>query len=164
MLHQNKRSKASKSDDWWTPKEVFDDLCKMYRFKPKLDASATNKNSLCDWYIDRKTNALVTEWLVNGRKVKVFCNPPNKLLGKFIAKAYEQFKRHKIQIMMIVPLNVQSSKSWWNNVQLPMERGEKIFTRPIFRRIRFRHNGKKHNGSSINGSCVVIFGRKKKCH
>jgi len=161
MLHQHKRSKKSKSDDWWTPKDVFKKLCKMYKFYPELDAAASNRNSLCKWYIDRHVNALVTNWLVKGKKVRVWLNPPNKLLGKMIARTYQQFRDLKIQTMMIVPLNVQSSRAWWNNVQYPMERGERIFVRPILGRIKFKNHG--HGSSaSINGYCVVIFGRRNK--
>ena len=162
MLHQHKRSKKSKSDDWWTPKKVFKKLCKMYNFYPILDAAASNRNSLCKWYIDRHTNALVIDWMVKGKKVLVWLNPPNKQLGKFIARTYQQFTDHGIKTMMIVPLNVQSSKSWWRNVQEPKERGERIFVRPIEGRIPFKNHG-YGSQSSINGYCVVIFGRRNKC-
>ena len=160
MLHQHKRSAKSKSDDWWTPKDIFKKLCKEYNFYPLLDAAASNKNSLCKWYIDRHADALQTNWHLKYEKVPVWCNPPNKLLGKFIARAYQQFKTHHIKIMMIVPLNVQSSNAWWNNVQMPMEKGERIFVRPIRTRIAFMNHG-HGSQSSINGYCVIIFGRKQ---
>ena len=159
MLHQHKRSHKSKSDDWWTPIEIFDKLTTEYNFYPKLDAAASYRNSVCTYFIDRKSDALKIDWYLHNKRVPVWLNPPNKQLGKFITRAYQQFKENRIKIMMIVPLNVQSSDSWWKNVQLPMEAGEKIFVRPIHKRIAFMNHGHKGQ-SSINGYCVVIFGRK----
>ena len=184
MLHQNKRSKKSTSNNWWTPFEAFEKLCKLYKFKPELDAAADDENALCNWYIDKKTNALNTHWTVKGKKkTNVFLNPPNgdekekvvvmtrsgkaktitktkRLLALFINRAYLEFTMGR-KIMMIVPLNVQSSGAWWSFVQNPMERGEDILVRPIEKRIAFLENGKKST-SSINGYCVVLFAFDKK--
>ncbi len=185
MLHQHKRSKKSKSNNWWTPKKTFNELCQEYHFKPDLDAAGDEENSLCDYYLDKKIDALDDEvkWIVKkNKKTKVFLNPPNgdekeeviiilksgrkkkvtksrRLLAMFIHRAYLEFCEGRI-IMMIVPLNVQSSGSWWDNVQEPMEAREDIFVRPIKRRIPFMENGKPGK-SSINGYCVVLFGFKK---
>lgn len=76
----------------------------------------------------------------------------------FIKQAYQQFNLNKIKTMMVVPLNVQSSKSFWKFVQRPMESGEKIMVRPIENRRKFLFKG-QDTGTSINGYCVVIFGR-----
>ena len=185
MLHQNKRSKKSISNNWWTPKKNFLELCEEYDFKPVLDAAADEKNALCDYYLDKEVDGLDPEvkWIVKkNKKTKVFLNPPNgnekekvvimlkngkgkvitkskRLLSMFIHRAYLEFCEGRI-IMMIVPLNVQSSGSWWDNIQEPMEAGEDIFVRPIKRRIPFMENGKPGK-SSINGYCVVLFGFKK---
>jgi len=159
LLHQHKQSKKSKSDNWWTPELAYADLCRIYQFFAILDVCATSASSKCDWYIDRNTNALLTDWLVRGKRVLCFCNPPNKELGKFIDRCYHQFKTLGVQTMLIVPLNTQTSKAWWRSVQLPMEKGEKIMVRPMDKRINFEHDGHKGD-SSINGYAVVIFGRK----
>lgn len=184
MLHQSKRSKKSKSNNWWTPIRTFEKLCKLYKFKPELDAAADDENSLCDWLIDKKIDALKIHWIVKGKKrTKVFLNPPNgdekekvvvmtrsgkaktitktkRLLALFIQTVYLEFTMGR-QIMMIVPLNVQSSGAWWSFIQNPMERGEDIFVRPIEKRIAFLQKGKKST-SSINGYCVVLFAFNKK--
>lgn len=185
MLHQNRRSKKSKSDNWWTPKEKFLELLEEYYFKPDLDAAADEENTLCEYYLDKESDALSenTTWTVNNKKkTKVWINPPNgdekyvvevvmksgevrkitktkRLLSLYIARAYLEFCKGR-QIMMIVPLNVQSSNSFWDNVQLPLENGEDIFVRPIKRRIPFQENGKPSK-ASINGYCVILFGFKK---
>lgn len=159
MLHQNKRSKKSKSDEWWTEQKLFDKLTKYYNFYPEIDVAATYANKLCTYYFDKKDNALTRNWIIGKKKRKCWLNPPNKLMRFFIVKTYEQFKKHGIQTMMIVPLNVQSSSTWWKYIQEPMESGERIFVRPIEKRPKFLYQGRKDTGS-INGYCIVIFGRR----
>jgi len=184
LLHEDKRSKSSGSNEWWTPKELFEELCKEYNFYPELDVCATIDNSLLNQYFTKKDDALNRDWIKGKIKKKCWCNPPNgdekitvtitlkngkkkkvrknrKLLSLFIRKAYQQFKDKKIQTMMIVPVNVQGTKAWWDAVQDPMEKGERISVRPIKGRRRFLFRG-KDSGTSINAYCVVIFGRKNR--
>ena len=160
MLHQNKRTKESKSDEWWTTQKLYDELCKEYDFYPEIDVAATKANRLCTLYFSKNDDAITKmKWIIGKKKRKCWLNPPNKSIRYFIKKAYEQFRLCGIKTMMIVPLNVQSSKSWWRYVQIPMEKGEKIFVRPIYKRRKFLYKG-ADKGTSINGYCVVIFGRK----
>jgi len=166
MLHQTERSKSSISDEWWTPHDLFWELVNKYKFFPEIDVCATDANSLCRWFFTKKDNALKRDWIIGKKKRKCFLNPPNSEMGKLIAKAYQQYNDLKIKTMAIVPLNIQSSKSFQNNVQKPMERGEKIMVRPIYRRRVFKYRGwKQREGkkitSSINGYCVVIFGKSR---
>lgn len=160
MLHQHKRSKESKSDEWWTEQKLYDELCKEYNFYPEIDVAATKANRLCGLYFTKYDDAITKfRWRIGKKKRKCWLNPPNKTMKYFIKKAYQQFKLYGIQTMMIIPLNVQSSCSWWTNVQIPMERGEKILVRPIHKRRKFLFKG-TDRGTSINGYCVVIFGRR----
>lgn len=160
MLHQNKRSKKSKSDEWWTDQKLFDELCYEYNFYPKIDVAATKANKLCNLYFSKEDDAITkVKWIIGKKKRKCWLNPPNKQTRYFIKKAWQQFALYGIQTMMIVPLNVQSSNAWWTNVQEPMECGEKIMVRPIRTRRKFLYKG-ADIGTSINGYCVVIFGRK----
>lgn len=184
MLHKDKRSKSSGSNNWWTPVELFEELCKEYNFYPEVDVCADIDNSLRNLYFNKEQDALLRDWIIGKKKRKCWCNPPNgdekitvtitlkngkkkklkknrKLLSLFIRKAYQQWKDLKIQTMMIVPVNVQGTKAWWDCIQDPMERGETIMTRPIFRRRKFLFSG-KDKGTSINAYCVVIFGRKNR--
>ena len=161
LLHQNKRSKLSQSDEWWTLQNLYDELCKEYNFYPEIDVAATKANRLCTLYFSKKDNALTRDWKIGKKKRKCWNNPPAKEQGKFIAKAKQQWDDLKIQTMQIVPLNVQSSNAWWINVLLPSERGEKVFWRAIRHRRKFLYKG-RDVGGSINGYCVVIYGRKQK--
>lgn len=158
MLHQTKQTRESSSDEWWTLQELFDELCKMYNFYPELDVCATKANRLCKFYFTKKQNALVKKWMIGMKKRKCWCNPPNSIMKLFLKVAYEMWNDYKIQTMLIVPLNIQSSANYWEYVLRPMERGEKIMERPIEKRRKFLYKG-RDTGTSINGYCVVIFGR-----
>jgi len=162
MLHQDKQTKKQRSDEWWTPQDLFDELVKMFKFKPTLDICATKANRLCGQYFTKSQNALTRRWIKGRIKRKVWCNPPNSKMKLFLKKAYEQFVINKIQTMMIVPLNIQSSNNFWTYVQKPMERGEKIMVRPIKTRRSFLYKGQNNPDTSINGYCVVIFGRRNR--
>jgi len=169
MLHQTKRSKSSKSDEWWTPHDLFWELCDKYNFYPEIDVAATEANSLCKYFITKKDNALKRDWIIGKKKRKCWNNPPAKEQGKFITQAYQQYRDLKIKTMQIVPLNVQSSKAF-QVVQKAIEKGEKIMVRPIDGRRVFLYKGKKSVTikrkkqkitSSINGYCVIIYGKSR---
>jgi len=169
MLHQTKRSKSSQSDEWWTPHDLFWELCDKYNFYPEIDVAATEANSLCRYFFTKKDNALKRDWIIGKKKRKCWNNPPAKEQGKFITQAYQQYRDLKIKTMQIVPLNVQSSKAF-QVVQRAIEKGEKIMVRPIEGRRVFLYKGKKSVTikrkkkkitSSINGYCVIIYGKSR---
>lgn len=161
-LHQRKRSKDSLSDEWWTTNELFKELIEKYNFNPKIDVAATEKNSKCDWYIDKKNDALKTAWIIQPSKKKgssnknradVWCNPPNSKLSKFIRRAKHEHEYFTMRIMMIVPANAISSKAWWDCIE-----NNGIFYQPIFKRPKFLLKGKKSKHSARNAYMVVIWG------
>lgn len=159
-LHQRKLSKKSKSNNWWTPQWLFNQLCLIYSFKPLLDVSADSKNTKCKSYFTKKDDALTRDWLVDGSFVDVWCNPPNggMLLGKFMLKAYEQYSKFGMRIMMIIPTNTMSSNAFWDAIELPKERGEKVFYKPIYKRIEFLDAGNDPEFGARNAYLVVTWG------
>lgn len=60
---------SSKSDDWETPKHLFDALRLEFHFD--LDVCASEQNSKCDKFFTRKENGLLQEW-----QGVCFMNPP----------------------------------------------------------------------------------------
>ena len=164
-IKKGKKSKESKSNSWWTEYSLFEFLCKTYHFKPNCDIAASEQNSLCDYYYDKKLDALKqTKWKFprSKKRVKGWLNPPNDKIGKFLLKAYEQYKKFGIMTMMIVPSNVEGTKAWWEAVEDPIDRGEKIFFKAIKGRPRFLLHGRNYEHGSINSYKVIIFGRKKR--
>lgn len=72
------------SDDWQTPKVIFDALDK--RFKFTRDAAATKQNSHCARYWTKEDDALLMDW---SQEKSIFCNPPYSKVAEFLAKAHE---------------------------------------------------------------------------
>lgn len=166
QLHQRKRSKKSKSDEWWTPDPTYEDLCKEYNFHPVLDVASNGRNSKCQFYLK---DALTQQWSLGDREpernVDIWCNPPNSKLKFFFPRAYEQWnllKKYGTRVMMIVPANTMSSKAFWSAVETPRRNGVKVMYEPIFKRIPFLDNGKKPKFSARNAYIVVIWGKKSR--
>ena len=165
------KSKRSADNHWWTEYVLYKFLTTKYYFYPNCDLAATEANSLCDYYYDEELDALIQErWHFPRSKKRLigWCNPPANKIGKFLLKVYEQFDTFSIPTMMIVPSNVEGTKAWWEAVEDPIDRGERIFFKAIKGRPKFLLHGKRtfdklgNELSSINAYKVVIFGRKKR--
>ena len=68
----NKGVFSSKTDDWATPQDFYEELDKEFHFT--LDPSANEINHKCDKYFTEKENGLLQDWQGN----TVFCNPPDR--------------------------------------------------------------------------------------
>ena len=51
---------TSKSNEWETPKNLFDELNSVFKFT--LDAAATDENHKCDKYFTQENDALIQSW------------------------------------------------------------------------------------------------------
>lgn len=72
------------SDDWQTPKVIYEVLNK--RFKFTRDAAASKDNSHCDRYWTKEDNALLMDW---SQEKSIFCNPPYSKVAEFLAEAHK---------------------------------------------------------------------------
>ncbi|MCS2159608.1 adenine methyltransferase [Scandinavium sp. H11S7] len=72
------------SDDWQTPRIIYEVLNKRFRFT--RDAAATAENSHCLKWWSREDNALLMDWT---QEKSIFCNPPYSKVAEFLAKAHE---------------------------------------------------------------------------
>jgi phage N-6-adenine-methyltransferase len=61
---------SSRSEEWPTPREFFEQLDEEFHFT--LDPCATFKNAKCCTYFTKKDDGLARDW---GFDI-VFCNPP----------------------------------------------------------------------------------------
>lgn len=92
-----------------TPSWFFQLLQKeVIKSKFTLDAFANKKNALCKRFIDEKTNALVVKW-----SGKPFYNPPFKLMGLAIEKAFNESKERNIITCGVGPTGC--SQKWFHN-------------------------------------------------
>ena len=144
------RSELSLSDEWETPIDLYDYLCDKYNIQPKLDVAATYYNTKCSDYLplDHYDGALnyETQW-----DKDVWCSPPHSDIGRFVVKAFGEWRKNNINIMMIIPANSMCT----NYAEECIE--NKAEYHPINRKwCKFLHNGKEMDHAR-NGYFVVIW-------
>lgn len=143
------------NDDWETPNKLYNFLIQTYQIFPKLDAFATYENRKCLDFISKKENAFFTEWLLKGKAVDIWANPPGTLQLDAIARAEAQFLKHGMKIMMILPTRVMGTKIWDRYIEDDFHRKReyhKITGRPSFLK-----NGRKVGNSAQHAYVVVIW-------
>lgn len=103
------------SDEWRTPKELFNVLDREFWFD--VDAAASPANTLVeDCYITAEQDALKTPWLWNGdanATTAVWCNPPYTQIGPFVQRAYEECQDHHITTVVLIP--AYTDPKYWKN-------------------------------------------------
>ena len=149
------RTELSLSDEWETPQELYDHLCDKYELKPNLDVACTWENSKCvaGCHWDLETDGLECDWALSEFKNEsiVWCNPPHSLNEEFVIKAYGEWSKHNINIMMILPANSMCTNYAEHLIQPYAE------YHPINRKFcKFLYKGEKKD-SSRNGYFVVIW-------
>jgi phage N-6-adenine-methyltransferase len=130
---------SSKSDDWATPQELFDELNAVHNFT--LDVCASPSNSKCKNYFTKATNALEQEWYG-----VCWMNPPyGREIGLWMKKAYEtSFNNSKV--VCLVP--ARTDTAWWHDYAM---KGEITFLRG---RLKFGD----HKNSAPFPSAIIVFG------
>lgn len=75
---------SSKTDEWETPKELFNQLNNEFHFT--LDVCAARDNAKCLKFYSKSDNGLEMSW----QGERVWCNPPyGREIGKWIKKCAE---------------------------------------------------------------------------
>ena len=79
-------SARSKTDEWGTPQWLLD-WCEAQWGAFTMDVAATADNAKCSWFCDAERDALSMPawWNRSGTRARVWCNPPQSLLGPFTA-------------------------------------------------------------------------------
>ena len=87
---------SSDSQEWETPRELFDQLNTEFQFK--LDAASTDQNALCTNHYTVESDALEKDWGPG----PVFCNPPyGRKLGDWVRKGRgEAIKGHTVVMLL----------------------------------------------------------------
>lgn len=132
---------SSKSNEWTTPQDFFDELDKEFGFT--LDPCATNENKKCEKFYTIEDDGLSKDWT----KDVVFMNPPyGGHTREWIEKAYESSLGGATVVCLIVSA---TDRSYWH---------ETIF--PYASQIRFIRGRLKFGGQKTSApfsSAVVIF-------
>lgn len=73
--------RSSLSDEWTTPRDLFEELDAEFHFD--LDAASTDENALCERHYTKEDDGLSLKWDGN-----VWCNPPyGRSIGAWMEKA-----------------------------------------------------------------------------
>ena len=87
---------SSKTDDWATPQDFFDNLNEEFHFT--LDPCCTEDNAKCEKHYTKEQDGLAQDWTGE----TVFCNPPyGREIPKWIKKCYEHFAEGGTAVMLI---------------------------------------------------------------
>lgn len=89
---------SSDSNEWYTPRELFDELDAEFHFT--LDPCATQQSAKCSKFYTQEDDGLSKDW--SGERV--FMNPPyGREIGKWVKKAVES----DALVVMLIPVEEQ---------------------------------------------------------
>lgn len=135
----------NKSDEWETPKYIFDILNEEFNFD--LDPAATHENHVCEKYFTKEFDGLGRSW----RNHTVFLNPPySRQIGRWIEKAYNESRDPYTTVVCLIPSSTDTK--WWH--KYCMKANEIRF---IKGRIKFKNKFYPVINSARFSSSVVIF-------
>lgn len=136
---------SSKSNEWATPQEFFDELDKEFGFT--LDPCATDENHKCKKYYTIEDDGLKQDW--GGETV--FCNPPyGRVIGKWVKKCYEESKKPNTKVVMLMP--ARTDTRYFHNYIY-----KKAEIRFIKGRLKFENPFVEVTASAPFPSMVVVF-------
>ena len=138
---------SSKTDQWETPQDFFDQLDKEFHFT--LDPCADGSNHKCEKYYTKEQDGLKQDW--SGEIV--FCNPPyGRKVGKWVEKCFHEVYVGKCKCAVLL-LFANTDTRWFHDW---------IYHKA---EIRFIKGRLKFGGGRVNSpkpSMVVVF-RKPGC-
>lgn len=97
---------SSKSDEWTTPKWLFDWLNGKFCFT--LDAAATEENALCRAFYTKEQDGLAQPWTAS----RVFVNPPYSQIGAWMNKCANEVRNGCPLVCALVP--ARTDTKWWH--------------------------------------------------
>lgn len=98
---------SSKSNEWTTPQNLFDELNDEFNFT--LDPCATDENAKCSKYFTIEDDGLSKDWSND----VVFMNPPyGRGIKKWIKKAYEE-SLNGATVVCLIP--ARTDTTYWHD-------------------------------------------------
>lgn len=143
------------ADNLTTPIEIFRKCQKIWNTECTLDVCATKNTTKCNDYFSIKDNGLKQEW----KSKCIWCNPPHSQTGLWVKKAYEQWIKHNIRIIMLLPVNTLTS-NYFKKYAMPYIKFQK---KMILSRINFLNprTNKPSKYNSVNGYMTIFYERRK---
>lgn len=135
---------SSKTDQWSTPQDFFDELNKEFNFT--LDPCADKSNAKCQKFFTKEDDGLSKDWWGE----KVFVNPPyGREIGKWVKKAYYTHITNVLDglpIVMLIP--ARTDTKYFHDY---------IYGKAEIRFIKGRLKFGGHANSAPFPSMIVIF-------
>lgn len=132
---------SSKSNEWATPQNFFDELNKEFSFT--LDPCATAENAKCAKYYTEHENGLIQSW----KNERVFCNPPyGRELYKWVEKCHNESQNGAELVVMLIP--ARTDTRYFHDF---------IYHKHEIRFIKGRLKFNEHSNSAPFPSMVVIM-------
>lgn len=118
-------------DDRRTPRALFDELHREFRFT--IDAAASPDNALLPRFWMHGTDALRQPWTGE----RVWCNPPYSAIADWVWKADKEARSRCPLVVMLLPAD-RTEQPWWQDFIEPRrDRGDGLVTRFIRKRVKF---------------------------
>ena len=151
---------SSASNDWETPRWLFDTYDKIWDFG--LDVSASHDNNKCPLYFTKEDDALLGDWSgmiaergvednnqTTNERLSAWCNPPyGRQVGRWVEKCVHESKRRNVAMLIYA----RTDTSYFHETILP-NAYEIHFIRA---RLKFR-NPLGVNGPATAASMLVMF-------
>lgn len=131
---------SSKSDEWSTPQDVFDNLDAEFHFN--LDPCCTHENRKCENHYTKEDNGLKHSW--GGHSV--FCNPPYSNIAEWVEKCYREGTKDNTTVVLLIPSRTDTK--YFHNF---------IYNRAEIRFVKGRLKFGGHSNSAPFPSMIVIF-------
>jgi len=137
----------SKTNEWETPKDLFDKLNEEFNFT--LDPCATKENAKCKKFFTIAEDGLSQTW----KGERVFMNPPyGREIGKWIRKAYMEANGITRTEIIVCLIPARTDTKYWHDY---------IFNKAEIRFLK----GRLKFGEGVNSapfpSAIVIYRNKK---
>ena len=134
---------SSKSNDWATPQDFYNQLDAEFEFT--LDPCASQASAKCSSFYTADDDGLSKNW--EGQTV--FMNPPyGRKIGNWIQKAYEEGEKSNTRVVALIPARTDT-KYWHNYCMKATE------IRFVKGRLKFGQGNTKN--SAPFPSAVVVF-------
>lgn len=173
------KQRSSIDDHYNTPDDLFYALIDHYDIIPELDPftetwienDTIKSNSKCIYSLTEEDNAFESEWLLpdGKRPTGVWINDPHSLHKETLVKCLEQWRKHDLDILFIIPANTCRPSYWYENVQKYLNHGLIVeplidWSKPEDKRngyINFQKGTEKTKYNSRNGYLIIRYYSKK---
>lgn len=136
---------SSNSNEWYTPKVLYEELNKEFNFT--LDPCATKQSAKCEKFYTITEDGLKQDW---GSEI-VFINPPyGREISKWVKKAYEESIKGALCVMLIP---ARTDTSYWHNYIF----GKASDIRFLRGRIKFEKQDGTTMGSAPFPSAIIVW-------